>query len=71
MSLRKISREIIEEIEAEELESKEDVESRKKQLCGKYSFQGLPKNSDILEFAGDDEERARKLLKTKPMRTIS
>ncbi|MFB6180661.1 MAG: tRNA uridine(34) 5-carboxymethylaminomethyl modification radical SAM/GNAT enzyme Elp3, partial [Candidatus Nanohalobium sp.] len=69
--LEKISRQIIKEIESREIEDKKEVEARKKELCGEISFSGMPKNSDILEFAGEDEERARKLLKTKPMRTIS
>lgn len=69
--LRKLSREIIEEIEDGEIESKDEVESEKKRLCSELSFPGMPKNSDILEFAEEDEEKARKVLKTKPMRTIS
>jgi elongator complex protein 3 len=69
--LKKLSRKVIEEIENGEIEDKEDVESRKKQLCSELSFDGMPKNSDILKFAEEDEERAQKVLKTKPMRTIS
>ncbi|MFB6208650.1 MAG: tRNA uridine(34) 5-carboxymethylaminomethyl modification radical SAM/GNAT enzyme Elp3 [Candidatus Nanohaloarchaea archaeon] len=71
MSLEKISRNIIEEIQDGEIESKQEIEARKKQLCGESDFEGMPKNSDILEFAEEGEEDARKLLKTKPMRTIS
>ncbi len=69
--LKSISRTIIEEIEDSQLESKDDIEQRKKQLCRETSFNGMPKNSDILSFVQEDEERAKKLLKTKPMRTIS
>ncbi len=69
--LKQLSRKIIEEIESGEIESKEDVESRKKQICGEIQFDGMPKNSDILKFAEDDEKKAQKILKTKPMRTIS
>jgi len=71
MSLKKISRTIIEEIENGEIEEKDTIEQRKKDLCGKTSFDGMPKNSDILKFTEEDEEAAKKLLKTKPMRTIS
>ncbi|MFB6208442.1 MAG: elongator complex protein 3 [Candidatus Nanohaloarchaea archaeon] len=69
--LKQLSRTIIDELEAGELESKDDVESRKKELCSELEFPGMPKNSDILEFAEEDEEVARKVLVTKPMRTIS
>lgn len=69
--LRKLSREIIEEIEEGEIDSKDEVETAKKRLCSELSFPGMPKNSDILEFAEESEEKARKVLKTKPMRTIS
>ncbi|MFB6203005.1 MAG: tRNA uridine(34) 5-carboxymethylaminomethyl modification radical SAM/GNAT enzyme Elp3 [Candidatus Nanohaloarchaea archaeon] len=69
--LENLSRQIIDEIENEEISSKDEVEKRKKELCKEYSFPGMPKNSDILEFADEDEDRARKVLKTKPMRTIS
>ncbi|MFB6204732.1 MAG: elongator complex protein 3 [Candidatus Nanohaloarchaea archaeon] len=69
--LEKLSRTIIDEIEGEEIDSKDEVEQRKKELCSELGFPGMPKNSDILEFASDDEERARKVLMTKPMRTIS
>jgi elongator complex protein 3 len=70
-TLKQISRTIIDEIEDGEIQEKDDVEQRKKQLCRETSFDGMPKNSDILKFADDDEETARKVLKTKPMRTIS
>jgi elongator complex protein 3 len=70
-ALKKISRTIIEEIENEEIESKDRIESRKKELCRETEFNGMPKNSDILRFAEDEEEKAKQLLKTKPMRTIS
>lgn len=70
-TLKQISRTIIDEIEEGEIQEKDDVEQRKKQLCRETSFDGMPKNSDILKFADDNEEKARKVLKTKPMRTIS
>ncbi|MFB6292364.1 MAG: tRNA uridine(34) 5-carboxymethylaminomethyl modification radical SAM/GNAT enzyme Elp3 [Candidatus Nanohaloarchaea archaeon] len=69
--LKQLSRTIIEEIESGDIDSKDDVEARKKELCRETDFSGMPKNSDILQFAEEDEERARKVLKTKPMRTIS
>lgn len=70
-ALKEISRTIIEEIEESEIDSKDRIESRKKELCRETDFNGMPKNSDILKFAKEDEKRAKKLLKTKPMRTIS
>ncbi len=69
--LKHISRTIIEQIEEDKLESKDEIEQKKKQLCRESSFNGMPKNSDILRFVGEDEKKAKKLLKTKPMRTIS
>ncbi|WEL19715.1 tRNA uridine(34) 5-carboxymethylaminomethyl modification radical SAM/GNAT enzyme Elp3 [Candidatus Nanohalococcus occultus] len=71
MSLEKLSRKIIEEIESGEIESKDGIEKRKKELCREMSFQGMPKNSDIREFLDDEEEQAKELLKTKPTRSIS
>lgn len=71
MSLEKLSRKIIGEIESGEVESKDEVEKRKKQLCSEMSFSGMPKNSDIMEFLQDGEERAQEVLKTKPTRSIS
>lgn len=71
MTLEKLSRTVIEEVEDGELESKDEIEQRKKQLCSELEFPGMPKNSDILEFREEGEERARKLLMTKPMRTVS
>jgi elongator complex protein 3 len=69
--LENLSRKIIEEIQNGEISDKEEVEKRKKQLCSELGFGGMPKNSDILEFAEEDEVEAQKVLKTKPMRTIS
>ncbi|MEF8880694.1 MAG: tRNA uridine(34) 5-carboxymethylaminomethyl modification radical SAM/GNAT enzyme Elp3, partial [Candidatus Nanohaloarchaea archaeon] len=69
--LKQLSRQIIQDIEDGKLESKNEIEQEKKNLCSELSFPGMPKNSDILEFAEDDEKKAQKLLTTKPMRTIS
>ncbi len=69
--LEKLSRRIIEDIESGELESRQDVERAKKRLCGELGFNGMPKNSDIISFLEQDEQAARELLRTKPMRTIS
>ncbi len=70
-TLEKISNKIIEEIQSGEITEKDQIEQRKKQLCSQMSFNGMPKNSDILKFVEEDQEKAKKLLKTKPMRTIS
>lgn len=69
--LETLSRTIIQEIKQGKIEDKEDIEKRKKQLCSELDFSGMPKNSDIIEFLEDKEEKPRKVLKTKPMRTIS
>jgi elongator complex protein 3 len=69
--LKQISRTIIEEIEEGEIESKEEIEQRKKELCRESSFSGMPKNADILNFRDEDEKQAKKLLKKKPTRSIS
>ncbi len=69
--LKQLSREIIDEIEKGEIEDKQEVEKRKKELCSELGFSGMPKNSDILKFTEEDEDRAQQVLKTKPMRTIS
>ena len=70
-TLKQVARRVIDAIENGELTSKEEIEQRKKKVCGETGFGGMPKNSDILKFAEEDEEKAQKLLKTKPMRTIS
>ncbi|MEF8880335.1 MAG: tRNA uridine(34) 5-carboxymethylaminomethyl modification radical SAM/GNAT enzyme Elp3 [Candidatus Nanohaloarchaea archaeon] len=66
-----LSRRVIRKIEKEDIGDKQEVEKIKKNLCSELGFGGMPKNSDILEFAEEDEEKAQKVLKTKPMRTIS
>ena len=71
MSLQKLSNTLVEEIESDELSSRDDIEKRKKELCGKYGLNAVPKNSDILNFAGEDQKKAKNLLKTKPTRSIS
>ena len=69
--LKEISRTIIEEIESSELESKQEIENRKKELCRDIEFSGMPKNADILNFREEDEKLAKKLLMKKPTRSIS
>jgi len=69
--LETLSRTIIEEIKDGEIEDKDEVEKRKKELCSELEFSGMPKNSDIIGFIEDGEEKPKKVLKTKPMRTIS
>ena len=70
-NLKKISRTIIDEIEDGEIESKDEIEQRKKELCREIEFSGMPKNADILNFREDDEKKAKKLLMKKPTRSIS
>jgi len=70
-NLEKVSQKIIEEINSGKIESKKEIESAKKRICSETGFKGMPKNSDILKFVEDDHIEAKKLLTTKPMRTIS
>ena len=69
--LKTLSRKVIEKIEEEDIDDKKEVEQIKKDFCSELSFSGMPKNSDILKFAEEDEKIAQKVLTTKPMRTIS
>ena len=41
--LKQLSREIIEEIQDGEIEEKQEVEKRKKELCSELGFSGVPR----------------------------
>lgn len=69
--LKTLSERIIREIENEKIDSKEEVEQRKKDLCREIGLSGMPRNSDILNFADEDQKRAREILRKKPSRSVS
>ncbi len=52
--------------------ARDEVEAAKKEVCGKYSSPKVPKNSDLLDFAGQDyREELEPILQRKPVRTAS
>jgi len=65
-------RELVKLILAEEITSLEELNRAKKVISARYSLSRIPKNSDILAAAEDDErEFAREMLQRKPVRTVS
>ena len=63
--------ELVERILAGELE-RDDVEAAKKEVCGKYSAPKVPKHSDLLDFAPQEQrEELEAVLQRKPVRTAS
>jgi len=67
---------IIELILSDNIQSKEDLHRAKIKLCSKYNLKQVPSDSDILQHLPDDisydlEEKLIKILRRKPMRTIS
>jgi elongator complex protein 3 len=62
---------LAEEVLAGDLE-REDVETRKKELCGEYSLGQMPKNADILSaVAVEKRSELQEVLQRKPTRTAS
>ena len=51
--------------------TRENLESAKTDVCGKYSSPKVPRNSDLLDFAGDRREELESELRRKPVRTAS
>jgi len=51
--------------------TRENLEAAKREVCGKYSSPSVPKNSELLDFAGEDRERVEPVLRRKPVRTAS
>ncbi len=51
--------------------TKKELERYKKEFCARYSLKRLPKNSEILKVASEDEKKQLSVLVTKPVRTIS
>ncbi|MDI6639221.1 MAG: tRNA uridine(34) 5-carboxymethylaminomethyl modification radical SAM/GNAT enzyme Elp3 [Methanocellales archaeon] len=65
-------RELVEMILAEDIVSSDELNNAKKAVVRRYNLSKLPKNSDILAVATDDEQDIiRRLVQLKPVRTIS
>jgi len=63
--------ELVDRILAGEIE-RDDVESAKKEVCGKYSAPKVPRNSDLIDFGPDERrEELEEVLQRKPVRTAS
>ena len=67
MKLEKVCKEILKEIDSSK--SRRQVEVIKKRIAKKYNLSKIPLNSEILAYTSD--KKIRKLLTTKPTRTIS
>ncbi|WP_123537508.1 tRNA uridine(34) 5-carboxymethylaminomethyl modification radical SAM/GNAT enzyme Elp3 [Halosimplex salinum] len=67
----KACRELVDRILSGEIE-KDDVETAKKEVCGKYSSPKVPRNSDLIDFGPEDRrEELEEVLQRKPVRTAS
>ncbi len=65
-------RELVELVLAGDITSLGELNRAKKAISSRYNLSKLPRNSDILAAAGDDEkELVRETLQRKPVRTIS
>ena len=67
---------IIDLILSEDIDSKETLHKRKMKLCKKYGLKKIPANSEILahipqSYSEEKQQRLIKILRKKPMRTIS
>ena len=63
--------ELVERILSGEVDS-DNLESAKTDVCGKYSASRVPRNSDLLDFAPNDQrETLESVLQRKPVRTAS
>jgi len=70
--LKSACRELMELILAGDVTSLDELNRAKKAVSSRYNLSRLPRNSDILAVAGDDEkELVRETLHRKPVRTIS
>jgi len=70
--MEKLAREVIEDIIAGRIKDKAGLAKRKKDLAGEYKLKSMPRNSDILQYAGEDEfDDVIGLLQKKPTRTLS
>jgi elongator complex protein 3 len=70
-AFRQACEELVERILDGEIE-RDDVESAKKEVCGKYSSPKVPQNSELLDFVPmDQREELESVLQRKPVRTAS
>jgi len=69
--IKKIAKEILYGIKNGKIASKEDIHRIKKYFGKKYCLSRLPTNSEILSHIKTKDERVTKLLRKKPVRTIS
>ncbi len=67
-----LAREAIDRILNQDIEDTEEIEKLKKDLSRKHGLERIPKNSEILEKATEEEKKKlRPILKKKPTRTMS
>ncbi len=70
--MERLAREIIEEILAGGIKDRKGLMRRKAQLAERYGLRKVPRNSDILAYAAEDEyDAVLWLLQKKPTRTLS
>jgi elongator complex protein 3 len=71
-NMEKLGREIIDAILAGKIKTKDKHSMEKTRLAGKYGLDAVPRNSDILNCATEEEYNViLPLLQKKPMRTMS
>ncbi len=67
-----VAREIIEKILSGKIKDKSSLAREKARLAAKHKLRSMPRNSDILQYAGEDEyDDVLPLLQKKPTRTLS
>ena len=69
-TFERVCEELIGRILAGEI-TRENLEAAKREVCGKHSAPSVPKNSELLDFAGEDRDRVEPVLRRKPVRTAS
>ncbi len=70
-AFEQVCAELVERILSGEVDA-DNLESAKTDVCGKYSSPRVPRNSDLLDFAPDDQRDAlESVLQRKPVRTAS
>ncbi|ERG88671.1 MAG: histone acetyltransferase, ELP3 family, partial [halophilic archaeon J07HX5] len=69
-AFRRVCQELIDRILSGEV-TRENLEAAKREVCGKHSAPSVPKNSELLDFAGENRDRVEPVLRRKPVRTAS
>ena len=70
-AFERVCKELVDRILAGEID-REDVESEKLAVCSEHSAPKVPKNSEVLDFAGSEHrEELEPVLQRKPVRTAS